>query len=43
MIGYHYRFCLVQRGFSPTNLATFYATNAVNNSGVLRLQDKIAS
>ena len=43
MIGYYNRFCLIKRGFSPTNFAMFYATNAVNDSGVLRLQDKIAS
>ena len=43
MVGYHHRFCLIQRGFSPTNLAMFYTTHAVNNSGVLCLQDKIAN
>ena len=43
MIGYYYRPYLIHRRFSPTNLAMFYATNAVNDSGVLRLQDIIAS
>ena len=42
MIGYYNRFYLIKRSFSPTNLAMFYTAHAVNDLGVLSLQDKIA-
>ena len=43
MVGHHYHFCLVKRGFSPTNFAMFNTTHATNNSGLLCLQNKIAN
>lgn len=40
MIRYHYRLCLIERGFSPTDLTMFYTTHAINDSGIFCLQDK---
>ncbi len=42
MVGDYYPLSLIKRSFSPTKLAMFYTTNAVSNSGVLYLQDKVA-
>ena len=43
MVGDYYPLRLIKRGFSPTNLAMFYTTDTVSNSGVLYLQDKVAT
>jgi len=41
MVGCHYRPCLIKGGFSPTNLAMLYTTDAVNGLSVFCLEDEI--
>ncbi len=41
MIGHYYCPCFIKCGFSPTNLAMLYTTDAVNGSSVFCLKDEI--
>ena len=43
MVRNYYPLRLIKGGFSPTNFAMFYTTDAVSDTGVLYLQDKVST